>query len=129
MMIFARVVQIAITGDWVLNVVLPLTSCNFCFQILTVYERSIEGFFIFFFWLFLLRMRGNQLINRKMSISLLLWDGRWKLHREIQRHAIVTTYKFMTNDQCEDSFVFNMFQMTYKYNSVPSKDFKSLKFP
>ena len=128
-MIFARVVQIAITGDWVLHVVLPLTSCNFCFQILTVYERSIEGFFIFFFWLFLLRMRGNQLIYRKMSISRLLWDGRWKLHREIQRHAIVTTYKFMTNDRCEDSFVFNMFQMTYKYNSVPSEDFRSLKFP
>ena len=57
-------------------------------------------------------MRGNQLIYRKMSISRLLWDGRWKLHREIQRHAIVTTYKFMTNDRCEDSFVFNMFQMT-----------------
>ena len=128
MMIFARVVQIAITGDWVLHVVLPLTSCNFCFQVLTVYERSIEGFFILF-WLCLLRMRGNQLIYRKMSISRLLWDGRWKLHREIQRHAIVTTYKFMTNDRCEDSFVFNMFQMTYKYNSVPSEDFRSLKFP
>ena len=24
---------------------------------------------------------------------------------------------------------FNMFQMTYKYNSVSSEDFRSLKFP
>ena len=69
-MIFARVVQIAIIGDWVLHVVLPLTSCNFCFQILSVYERSIEGFF-FLFWLFLLRMRGNLLIYTKKKICLL----------------------------------------------------------
>ena len=26
-------------GDWVLHVVLPLTSCDFCSQILSVYER------------------------------------------------------------------------------------------
>ena len=62
--IFERVVQIAIIGDWVLHVVLPLTSCNFCFQILSVYERSIEGFF-FLFWLFLLRVHGNLLIYTK----------------------------------------------------------------
>ena len=64
MIIFERVVQIAIIGDWVLHVVLPLTSCNFCFQILSVYERSIEGFF-FLFWLFLLRVHGNLLIYTK----------------------------------------------------------------
>ena len=129
-MIFARVVQIAIIGDWVLHVVLPLTSCNFCFHILSVNERSIEGFF-FLFWLFLLRMRGNLLIYRKMSISRLLWDDRWKLHREIQRHAIVTTYMFMTGVRIVScrSADFNMFQMTYKYNSVSSEDFRSLKFP
>ena len=34
-------------GDWVLNVVLPLTSCDFCSQILSVYKRSIEVFFLF----------------------------------------------------------------------------------
>ena len=55
-MIFAGVVQIAIVaGDWVLHVVLPLTSCDFCSQILSVYERSIEVFF-FFFRLILLRI-------------------------------------------------------------------------
>ena len=73
-------------------------------QILSVYERSIEVFF-FFFQLFLLRMRRNLLIHPKMSISRLLWGDRWKLQREIQRHAIVTTYIFMTNDRCEDNFV------------------------
>ena len=31
-------------GDWVLHVVLPLTSCDFCSQILSVYERSIKVF-------------------------------------------------------------------------------------
>ena len=34
-------------GDWVLHIVLPLTSCDFCSQILSVYERSIA---LFFFW-------------------------------------------------------------------------------
>ena len=34
-------------GDWVLHVVLPLTSCDFCSQILCVYERSIGVFFFF----------------------------------------------------------------------------------
>ena len=92
-------------GDWVLHVALPLTSCDFCSQILCVYERSIGVFFFFEGFFFLLRMRGNLLIYRKMSISRLLWGDRWKLHGEIQRHAIVTTYMFMTNDRCEDSFV------------------------
>ena len=30
----------------------------------------------------------------------LLWSDRWKLHGEIQRHALMTTYMFMTNDRC-----------------------------
>ena len=42
-------------GEWVLHVVLPLTSCDFCSQILSVYERSIEVFFFHLFWLFLLQ--------------------------------------------------------------------------
>ena len=84
--------------------IFALTSYDFCSQILRVNERSIEIVF-FFFGLFLFKMRGNLLINRKMSISRLLWGDRWKLHGEIQRHAIVTTYMFMTNDRCEDSFV------------------------
>ena len=41
----------------------------------------------------------------KISISRLLWSDRWKLHGEIQRHAIVITFMFLTNDRCEDSFV------------------------
>ena len=60
-------------GDCVLHVVLPLTSCDFSAQILSVYERSIEVFFCFFFGFFLFRMRGNLLIYRKMSIYRLLW--------------------------------------------------------
>ena len=77
--------------------------------IMVVVVRSFTSvqlrFSSFFFWLFLPRMRGNLLIYRKMSISRLLWGDRWKLHGEIQRHAIVTTYMFMTNDRCEDSFM------------------------
>ena len=53
----------------------------------------------------LLRMRGNLLIYLKMSISRLRWGDRWKLHGEIQRHVIVTTYMVITNDRCEDSLV------------------------
>ena len=41
-MIFARVVQIAITGDWVLNVVLPLTS----WQIKTLKIHDVQLRFV-----------------------------------------------------------------------------------
>ena len=71
-------------------------------------RESNRGFLFFFFFVcgfFYFRMRGNLLIYRKMHISRLLWGDRWKLHGEIQCHAIMTTYMFMTNDQCEDSFV------------------------
>ena len=57
---------------------------------------SVQLRFSSFLWLFLFRMRGNLLIYLKMFISRLLWGDRWKLQREIQRHAIVTTYMFMT---------------------------------
>ena len=79
-MIFARVVQIAIVATGFLHVVLPLTSCDFCSQILSVYESSIKVFLFFFFF------------------------------------------------SCI-SANFNMFQITYKYISVSSEDFGSLKFP
>ena len=46
--------------------------------------------------------KGNADYNVHFSSS---WGDRWKLHGEIQRHAIVITYMFMTNDRCEDSFV------------------------
>ena len=39
-------------GDWVLHALLPLTSCDFCSQILSIYERSIEVFFSFFLVVF-----------------------------------------------------------------------------
>ena len=91
-------------GDWVLHVVLPLTTCDFCSQILSVYERLTKVSF-FFFWLFLLGMRRILLIYQKLSISRFLWGDQWKLHGEIQRSAIVTVYMFMTNDRCEDSFL------------------------
>ena len=73
-------------------------SADFC-----VNERSIEVFP--FFWLFLLQKAEICWHIWKISISRLLWSDRWKLHGEIQRHAIVITYMFMTNDRCEDSFV------------------------
>ena len=87
----------------------PLTSYSLYSQIFSVYERSIEVFLFFFVFVFVLVVftseSGNLLIYRKMSIFRLLWGDRWKLHGEIQRHAIVITYMFMTNDRCEDSFV------------------------
>ena len=93
------------SSNWVLHVVLPLTSYDLYSQILSVYERSIKVFLFFFFWLFLLQKAEICWRIRKVTISCLLWSDRWKLHGEIQRHAIVITYMFMTNDRCEDSFV------------------------
>ena len=75
-------------------------------QCLRAFNRGFPLFFFFFFVLVVFTSEsGNLLIYRKMSISRLLWGDRWKLHGEIQRHAIVITYMFMTNDRCEDSFV------------------------
>ena len=94
-MIFARVVQIAIvaTGFYMYNCRWQVAISALRFSAFT----SVQLRFSPFFWgWFLLRMRGNLLIYRKMSISRLLWGDRWKLHGEIQRHAIVTTYMFMT---------------------------------
>ena len=59
----------------------------------------------FFFWLFLLQKAEICWHIWKISISCLLWSDRWKLHGEIQRHAIVITYMFMTIDRCEDTLV------------------------
>ena len=93
-MIFARVVQIAIvaTGFYMRYYRWQVTISALRFSGLTSVQSKLSSFF----WLFLFRMRGNLLIYRKMSISRLLWGDRWKLHGEIQRHAIVTTYMFMT---------------------------------
>ena len=64
-----------------------------------------QGFPLFFFRLFLLQKAEVFWRIWKISISCLLWSDRWKLHGEIQRHAIVITYMFMTNNRCEDTFV------------------------
>ena len=66
---------------------------------------SLIKVFLFFFWLFLLQKAEICWHIRKISISCFLWSDRWKLHGEIQRHAIVITYMFMTNERCEDTFL------------------------
>ena len=93
--IFARVVQIAIVAIgfymWYCRWQVAISALRF-----SVFTSVQLGFSSFLRVFFLLRMRGNLLIYRKMSISRLLWGDRWKLQGEIQRHAIVTTYMFMT---------------------------------
>ena len=93
--IFARVVQIAFVAigfyTWYCRWQVAISALRF-----SVFTSVQLGFSSFLRVFFLLRMRGNLLIYRKMSISRLLWGDRWKLHGEIQRHAIVTTYMFMT---------------------------------
>ena len=93
--IFARVVQIAIVAIgfymWYCRWQVAISALR-----LSVFTSVQLGFSSFLRGFFLIRMRGNLLIYRKMSISRLLWGDRWKLHGEIQRHAIVTTYMFMT---------------------------------
>ena len=80
-------------------------------QCLRAFNRGFPLFFVLFcfffvlFWLFLLQKAEICWHIRKISISRLLWSDQWKLHGEIQRHAIAITYMFMTNDRCEDSFV------------------------
>ena len=66
--------------------------------------RAFIGVFLFLF-VFFTSERGNLLTFTKISISCLLWRDRWKLHGEIQHHAIVITYMFMTIDRCEDTLV------------------------
>ena len=90
-----------------LHVLLPLTSYDLYSQILSVYERSIQVFLCFvFFFLVVFTSESRNLLTymKNIHFSFSLGD-RWKLLGEIQRHAIVTTYMFMTNDRCEDSFV------------------------
>ena len=74
-------------------------------ECLRAFNRSFPLFF-FIYFLFLVVFtseRGNLLTDMKNIRH--LWSDRWKLHGEIQRHAIVITYMFMTNDRCEDTFV------------------------
>ena len=73
-------------------------------QCLRAFNRSF--LFFYFFWVVFTSESVNLLTYmKKISISRLFWSDRWKLHEEIQRHVIVITYMFMTNDRCEDSFV------------------------
>ena len=91
-----------------LHVLLPLTSYDLYSQILSVYERSILGFplFLFVFFFFVFTSESGNLLTYMKNIHFSFFLGdRWKLLGEIQRHTIVTTYMFMTNDRCEDSFV------------------------
>ena len=104
-MIFAWVVQInCYCGDWV--------TCDTAadkLRFLLLGSQCLRAFnrgFILLFWLFLLGMRGNLLIYRKMSISRLLWGDRWKLHGEIQPtstcfkwHTSITVYLQRTSDR------------------------------
>ena len=57
-----------------------------------------------FFWAALTAESRNFLTYMK-NIHFLSSLEPMKLHGEIQRHAIVTTYMFMTNDRCDNSFV------------------------
>ena len=75
------------------------------FSVFTSVQSRFSSLFFFFFWLFLLQKAEICWHMWKISISRLLWSDRRKLHGEIQRHAIVITYMFMTTDRCEDSFV------------------------
>ena len=119
-------------GDWVLHVVLPLTSCDFCSQILSIYEHSIKVFSSIF-WLVLLRMRGNLLIYQKCPFLVFFGatDGNF-----MEKYSVTPSWQRtclwqmtgVTILSCR-SADFNMFQMTYKYISVSSEDFGLLKFP
>ena len=99
----AYVVQIANFATWF--------YMYYCRWQVTIYTlrfsmRALNrSFYLFFFWLFLLQKAEICWHTWKISISRLLWSDQWKLHREIQRHAIVIMYMFMTNDRYEDSFV------------------------
>ena len=126
MIIFARVVQL------VLHVVLPLTSCNFCFRILSVYECSIEGF-SFFFGCFYLECAEICWYAEKCPFLVFFGTNNGNF---IEKYSVTPSWRRaclwqMTGLRIVScrSADFNMFQMTYKYNSVSSEDFRSLKFP
>ena len=119
-------------GDWVLHVVLPLTSWDFCSQILSIYERSIKVSLFLFGWFYLECSENCWYIEKcpflvffgatdrkfmeKYSVRL-SWQGTclWQM-----TGVRIVSYR---------SADFNMFKMTYEYNSVYSEDFGLLKFP
>ena len=119
-----------------LHVLLPLTSYDLYSQILSVYERSIQVFLCFFFcfcFLFLLQKAEICWHIWKISISRFLWatDGNFSEKYSVTPSWQRTCLWQMTGVRivlCR-SLDFDMFQMTYKYNSVSSEDFGSLKFP
>ena len=88
--------------------------------------------FLLFFWLFLLRMRGNLLIYQKCPFLVFFGaiDGNF-----IEKYSVMPSWQRtclwqMTGVRIVScrSADFNLFQMTYKYISASSEDFGSLKF-
>ena len=120
-------------GDWVLHVVLPLTSCDFCSQILCVYERSIGVFFFFEGFFFYLECAEICWYIEKCPFLVFFGatDGNFMEKYSVTPSWQRTCLWQMTGVRilsCR-SADFNMFQMTYKYISVSSEDFGLLKFP
>ena len=68
----------------------------------SVYERSITVF-LFFFDSFDIRKRKSDIYEKYLFPAFFgATDGNFG---EIQRHAIVITYMFVTNDRCEDTYL------------------------
>ena len=111
---------------------LPLTSCDFCSQILSVYERSIEVFLFFFLGCVYFRKRKSADIYEKYPFLVFFGatDGNFMEKYSVTPSWQRTCLWQMTGVRIVScrSADFNMFQMTYKYNSVSSEDFRTLKF-
>ena len=117
LMVFAQGVQIAneATGFYMYYCRWQVAISALRFSVFTSVQSMFSSFF---FWLFLLQKVEMCWHILKLSIYRLPWSDRWKLHGEIQRHAIVTTYMFMTNDWCEDSFV-KISRLQHVSNDIP----------
>ena len=69
-------------------------------------KLTLKGGYFILHYVRYLTVEFSQGVNVNTAIDYLSqYSFRWKLHGEIQRHTIVTMYMFMTNDQCEDSFM------------------------
>ena len=116
-------------GDWVLLVVIPQTSWELWSQILSAYERSIEDFFFFFSFFGCFHLECAEICWYIEKCPFLVFfratDGNF-----IQKYSVTPSWQMtsMRIVSCRPAD-FNMFKMTYKYNSVSSEDFESLKFP
>ena len=111
---------------------LPLTSYDLYSQILSVYERSIKVL-LFFFIVLLENARKSADIYEKYPFLVFFeaTDGNFTEKYSVTPSWERTCLWQMTSVRIVScrSADFNMFQMTYKYNSVSSEDFGSLKFP